>query len=110
VAPVLANDPTFFYRAAAETICESVAAQTIDAAAPPLGVKQWSSAAPHAAIADFVHLVMGLAAEDPRYAAATAVLERHFAAATKAGAQPANALQSTFVVACLSPSFVGIGF
>ena len=110
VAPVLANEPTLFYRAAAEAICQSVATQTIDATPPVDGVKQWSSTAPDAAIPDFVHTVIGLPETDPRAAQAQAVLQSHYAAATKTGATVTDALRSTFVVACMSPSVVGIGF
>ena len=71
---------------------------------------QWSSAQPDAAIADFVSLVMGLVASDPRSAPATALLQSHFASAMKqTGTTATAALQSTFVVACLAPSAVSIG-
>ena len=110
VAPVLANEPTLFYGAAAEAICQAAATETIDATAPADGVKRWSMTAPDAAIADFVHTVIGLPEADPRSAQARAVLERHYAAATKTGAQVTDALRSTFVVACMSPSVVGVGF
>ncbi|MDB4943680.1 MAG: hypothetical protein JWP97_3214 [Labilithrix sp.] len=109
VAPVLANEPTLFYRAGAEAICEAAATETIDAPAPPARLKQWSSAAPAAAIGDFVHLVMGLPPADARSAPALGVLQRHFDDALATGTTPADALKSTFVVACLSPSFIGIG-
>ncbi len=62
VAPVLPNQPTLFYRAGTENICEAVAALTIDtpSAKQQAGVKQWSSAQPAAAISDFVNIVMAL--------------------------------------------------
>jgi len=110
VAPVLANEPTLFYRAAAGTICKAAAEQTIDAVSPQVGVKQWSSTAPDAAIAEFVHLVMGLPPADARSAPSEAVVKRHFTEAVASGASPSDALKSAFVVACLSPSSIGIGF
>ncbi len=110
-APVLPNQPTLFYRAGLENICEAVAAQTIDvlAAKQLPNVTQWSSAKSDAAIADFVHIVMALPPSDPRAGPATDLLQAHFGKATKSGATAANALKSTFVVACLAPSSISIG-
>ena len=109
--PVLPNQPTLFYRGGLENICIQVAAQVIDAKANPKqpGAKMWSSAQPDAAIADFVSLVMGLTANDPRTADVSAALTAHFAAAKGGGATATDSLRSTFVAACLSPSFIGIG-
>jgi hypothetical protein len=109
--PILPTQPTLFFRAATENICVAIAAQVIDApGAPPAGLKQWSSTNPNAAIADFVSLVMGLTSSDPRSAGATMLLQSHFAAAMKQSRITATeALQSTFVVACLAPSAVSIG-
>jgi hypothetical protein len=110
VAPVLPNDPTLFYRAGTENICEAVAALVIDNPAPPMATtRQWSSAQPDAAIADFVHVVMALTTRDARAAPAQAVLKSHFTAALEAGASASDALKSTFVAACLAPSSVSIG-
>jgi hypothetical protein len=111
VAPVLPNQPTLFYRAGTENICEAVAALTIDTptAKQETGVRQWSSAQPTAAINDFVDIVMALPPSDPRAAQATSLLTAHFTAATQSGATATAALQSTFVAACLAPSAVSIG-
>jgi hypothetical protein len=111
VAPVLPNQPSLFYRAGVENICEAVAARTVDV---PLAkqlpnVKQWTSKAPDGAIAEFVSLIMALPASDARTAAATALLKEHYAKAMEAGATASNALKSTFVVACLAPTSVSIG-
>jgi hypothetical protein len=111
VAPVLPNQPTLFYRAGLENICEAVAAQTIDVAAAKqaANVKQWSSKTPDDAISDFVGLVMALTPGDSRTAQATELLKAHYTKATQSGASASNALKSTFVVACLAPSSVSIG-
>jgi hypothetical protein len=112
VAPILPNDPTLFFRAGTENICEGISAQVIDAPAgsQPAGVKQWSSTQPDAAIADFVGIVMALTPSDARSAPAQALLKQHFMSASQqAGITPTAALRSTFVVACLAPSAVGIG-
>jgi hypothetical protein len=73
------------------------------------GAKQWSSAQPDAAIADFVGLIMAMPPFDPRAAQATTILRSHFDAAVQSGATPTDSLKSTFIAACLSPSFIGIG-
>jgi hypothetical protein len=110
-APVLPNQPTLFYRAGIENVCAAVAALVIDAAVSPSqpGAKHWSSSEPDAAIADFVATVMALPASDPRAAGGSAILRSHFTAAIASGATAKDALRSTFVAACLSPSFIGIG-
>jgi hypothetical protein len=109
--PVLPNQPTLFYRGGLENICSQVSAMVIDAAANAKqpGAKKWSSSQPDAAIADFVAIVMGLTASDPRTKPVTTALSDHFTAARTAGATATDALRSTFVAACLSPSFIGIG-
>ena len=109
--PVLPNQPTLFYRAGLENVCAQVAALTIDAQANSAqpGAKQWASADPDAAIADFVGIVMAMPPSDVRAAQATQLLRGHFDAAVATGASAKDSLKSTFVVACLSPSFIGIG-
>jgi hypothetical protein len=112
VAPVLPNQPTLFFRAATENICEAVAAQVIDVptAKQTPGVKQWSSSQSTAAINDFVSLLMGLTTPDPRTAPAAALLQQHYQSALQQkGITPTQALESTFITACLAPTFVSIG-
>jgi len=104
VIPTLPNAPTMFYRAAAENICEGVAAQVIDGT-----TSKWSSTQPEPAIADFVATMIGFTASDPRASGAQSLLAAHFQAAVASGETQADALRSTFVVACLAPSFIGIG-
>jgi hypothetical protein len=109
--PVLPNQPTLFYRAATENLCEAIAAGVVDvpAAKRVAGVKVWSSAQPDSAIGDFVSLVMALVPSDPRATPAAGLLKAHFAAAVAQGASASDALKSTFVTACLAPSAVSIG-
>jgi hypothetical protein len=111
VAPVLPNEPTLFYRAGLENVCAAVSAMVIDATPNPAqpGAKQWSSTEPEAAIADFVSLIMAMSPSDPRAAQASTILTSHFTTAVQSGATERDALRSTFVAACLSPSFIGIG-
>lgn len=112
--PVLPNQPTLFYVSGLQNICANLALATIDATPDPLqpGVKQWSSKMPDAAIADFVSLLLALTPSDPRAAQATAALTHNFTksqASPDPSIKPVDALRSTFVAACMSPSFIGIG-
>jgi len=104
-APVLANDPTLFFRAGIENLCRLVAAQVVDAGTN----SKYSSSKPDDAIADFVHTIADLASSDPHAADVQAVLHDHYANAVKSGAMPKDALQSTFVLACMTPSAIGLG-
>jgi hypothetical protein len=106
---LLPNLPTLFFRAGIENLCEHVAAQVVDAPASQ-GSVHWSSSDPRTAIAGFVSQVMALPASDPRAEAARQLLVEHFASASaQPGITATQALQSTFVVACLSPSTVSVG-
>ena len=109
--PVLPNQPTLFYRAGLENICEAVANLVIDAPAIPSmpNAKSWTSMKSDAAIADFVGTLMALTPSDPRNAQAQAILKAHFTAAMQASGSAGNALKSTFITACLAPSSIGLG-
>jgi hypothetical protein len=111
VAPILPNEPTLFFRAGLENICEGVASQVVDAApSAPAGAKQWSSGQVDAALDDFVTIVMALSASDSRAPGARGILQSHFTSAlAQPGTTPTDALRSTFVVACLAPSAISIG-
>jgi len=110
VAPILPNDPTLFFRAAVENICASVAARVVDPASATPNARQWSSADPHAAIADFVGTLMALTPSDARAAPARDLLEAHYASAlSQSGTSATDALRSTFIVACAAPSAISIG-
>ncbi|GAC1352287.1 MAG: hypothetical protein NVS3B20_10100 [Polyangiales bacterium] len=107
-APSLETDPSLFTRAGLENLCRAVADQVIDA---PLGSpSRYSSASPTEAIADFVQTIMAVPVSDARSAALLSVLKDHFASVQTAGLKPADALKSTFVLACIAPSSTGIGF
>lgn len=110
-APVVPDQPTLFFESEMEKICEAVAPQVIDAPVDPKqpSARHWSSDDAQSAIRDFVTLMMGFTMSDPRTPRATSILAAHYAAAQSNGAKPTDALRSTFVAACLSPSFVSIG-
>jgi hypothetical protein len=83
----------------------------VDATPDPTqpGAIKWSSRKPNAAVADFTSIVMALTSSDPRSGPVQAALLDHYNQALGQGATPTAALRSTFMVACLSPSFIGIG-
>jgi hypothetical protein len=110
VAPVLPTQPTLFLRGGLENFCESLSALLIDNSKAPPGAKTWSSANSTQAIADFVAIVIGIPASDPRNAGLQQLLNAHFTAAKQvSGVSATSALQSTFTAACMSPSAVSIG-
>ncbi len=110
VAPVLPAAPTLFYRTGTENACVAIAQALIDPAAPaPPGARTWSSGDPAGAIADFVHLVMGMPDADPREAKLETILKAHFQSALDAKATRTDALRSTFAAACTAPSATGVG-
>jgi len=98
---VLANDPNLFFRTGMENVCAALAGQLID------NGTRWSSGNSSAAIGDFVHQLMGIAA--PADATPLSILADHDKGALSSGLSASDALKSTFVLACLSPSVVGIG-
>jgi hypothetical protein len=109
--PILPNQPTLFFVAGLENICDTVAARVVDAPADaPAGPKRWSSGEPDLAIRDFVSTVMAIAPTDARSAPMQTVLKAHFASALqRPGTSATDALRSTFVVACMAPSTVSVG-
>lgn len=104
VAPVLANDSSLFHRAATENLCRTIADSAVDT-----NGSRYSSARPDAAIADLVQNLISLASSDPRSAPVQKILTDHFDAARGAGLKPGDALKSTFVLACESPTSVARG-
>lgn len=110
--PVLPTDPTLFYRAGLENICENVANIVVDNTKPPANATAYSSAttaSQTAAIADFVANLMAIVPDDPRSSVMTQKLTAHFNAAIANQATKTDALKSTFVVACLSPNVAAVG-
>lgn len=103
-APALSTASTPFFRGASEALCNYVAGLTVDKTN-----SRYSSTKAAAAITDFVANIMGITASDPVSATMTQLLSDHNAAAVAAGASATDALKSTFVTACLSPTSVAIG-
>ena len=103
-APALSTSATPFYRGASEALCNYVAGLTVDKTN-----SRYASTKKDAAITDFVANIMGIVASDPMTASMTQLLSDHYAAAMAAGASATDAVKSTFVTACLSPTSVAIG-
>jgi hypothetical protein len=104
-APVLTADSSLFFRSITENLCRTLADQVVDVGTTP----RFSSKTPTAAVDDMVRSVMALVDGDARQAGATSILNEHYAAAVKTGVTARDALKSTFVLACSSPTAVAIG-
>jgi hypothetical protein len=102
--PVTPQDPNLFFRAAVETLCQTLAPQIVDAGSKSL----WSSSDPSTAINDMVQRVMGYPPGDAHYTSAVSILQSHLQSAQSQG-NASVALQSTFVLACESPTSVAVG-
>jgi hypothetical protein len=100
---ILANDPSLVFRTGIENICAALALKLVDNGASP-----FLSTNSTKAIADMVHNLMGITGD--RDASRIALLTSHFnAAKATSGVTASDALRSTFTLACLSPSVVGVG-
>jgi hypothetical protein len=111
--PVLPAQPTLFFRAGIENICEIVANELIDSTSPPVGATTYSSktsASVNAAITSFVSNLMALVPDDPSSAAMNELLQQHYTEVLAVpGSSTTYALRSTFITACESPNVAAIG-
>jgi len=113
--PVTPSDPTLFYRSASELLCSNIAAQVVD---PTAGGGVYSMSDVPGAIGNMVENLMGYPPGHPAHAEAIQILQEHYDGArmTRSGTggggattSATNALRSTFILACESPTAVGIG-
>jgi len=109
--PVTPADPTLFYRAASEMLCENVAGKVVDVSG-----SMYQSSSVQTAIADMVSRIVGYSAGDTHYAMAVQILTDHYNAALTSTqnsgtstAKATNALRSTFAAACQSPTSLSFG-
>ena len=122
--PVTPAYPDLFYRAATEELCENVAKLVVDATGGPYTSSSTSCANGDGLLTKFVEQVMGLNPSDKLHDGALTILENHCALAAKvkttttggglgggttSTSAQTNAVRSTFVLACESPSSLGIG-
>lgn len=106
-APLITVDPNLFQFAAAEAFCRSVATlPTIVSTAPAALFPADDSAL---TLSRIVEKLMGLPPTHPRHRPAVSALLGHYAAARDAGATSITALQSAFVMGCVSPDVLGVG-
>ena len=104
--PVTPSDPTLFYSAATEGLCENIAVQVVDATAGTV----YTSTDSANAMADMVQKIMGYPPGDPHYASALQILKDDYAASLAIkGTTATNALRSTFALACEAPTTLSFG-
>jgi len=107
--PMTPHDPNLFFISGTEKMCMSIAGQVVELNA----TSPWKSAAKDAAIGDFVAVLMGVPPSDPRAPGLADILQRHYAAAINGvhgtKEKPADALRSTFTLACSSPLGISLG-
>jgi len=114
--PVTPADPTLFYRSASELLCSNIAAQVVD---PTGGGGVYSMSDVSGAITNMVETLMGYPPGNPAHDQAVAILQAHYDGARMTSTSgtggratmttATNALRSTFILACESPTAVGIG-
>jgi hypothetical protein len=103
VAPVTIAETSLFTRANDEAACVTAAQEGAFLAA-------YDGMAVEDALDAMVSGVMGLAAGDPRRDEARAILGEHVADVLTEGETEEVALESAFVLACMSPGSAGVGF
>jgi len=119
--PVTPMFPDLFYRAASEELCENIANQVVDATGGPYTSSSTSCSNGDGLLTTFVEQIMGINPSDSTHDQALMILQTHCAAAaatksttgggfggTKTSSQT-TAVRSTFVLACESPTSLGIG-
>ena len=112
--PVTPAYPDLFYRAATEELCENVAKLVVDVSGSPYTSSTTSCGNQDGLLTKFVEQVMGINPSDPAHDQSITILETHCAAAAKVkttggGSAQTNSVRSTFVLACESPTSLGIG-
>ncbi len=103
VTPPLVTAPNLFYRAALENMCITLATAWVGDTLSSI----YTTRDPNQSINLFVSDVMGVPASGA--APLLTMLQAHYTAAWAASGDLTAALQSTFVVACLAPSSMGVG-
>ena len=106
-APLITVDPNLFQFAAAEAFCRTVA--TLPAIVSTSSSALFPADDSALTLSRIVEKLMGLPPSHPRHRAAVSALFGHYAAARDAGATTITALQSAFVMGCVSPDVLGVG-
>ena len=106
-SPITSAEPTLFYRAASEMLCENVANQVVDAMS---GSSVYMSNAVATALPDMVEKLMGYPPSHAKFSAALQILQSHYDAVLAQNRRSTTpALRSAFVLACESPTALSIG-
>lgn len=106
-APLITVDPNLFQFAAAESFCRTVALLNAIVSNSSSAIFPADDSA--VALSRIVEKLMGLPPSHPRHRAAVAALFGHYVAARDAGATAITAIQSAFVMGCVSPDVLGVG-
>jgi uncharacterized protein YmfQ (DUF2313 family) len=102
VEPVVIAETGLFTRANREAACVQAAQNSY--------AEVFGEATADEATLEMVTRIMGLSAIDPRHAGALEILRDHVEEVVLDGKTETEALQSAFVLACMSPSVAGVGF
>ncbi len=102
--PLTVSGINLFVSGAYERICANIAPRAVTIGSP------FDPSNPEAAIGAMVTDLMGVPPNDPRHDALRDALRRHYDESVDAYGRAIVALQSTFTVACQSPTITGIGF
>jgi hypothetical protein len=102
VAPVTIAETGLFTRANREAACVLASQRGFDQVFDTLPASE--------ALDIMVNEMMALPPSDPRHDGALTILEDHVAEVIDGGDTEKVALQSAFVLACMSPGSAGVGF
>ncbi|MFO0554458.1 MAG: hypothetical protein U0271_39110 [Polyangiaceae bacterium] len=102
VEPVTIRETSMFTRANGEAACVQASLGAFDLV--------YGASSTDDATLSMTEDLMGLAPSDPRHDEALAILRDHVKEALAAGKTEEDAIESAFVIACMSPSVAGVGF
>ncbi|MEO6603406.1 MAG: hypothetical protein ABIQ16_26210 [Polyangiaceae bacterium] len=102
--PVMTAVTGLSHYAATEKLCSRLAIRLVARG----DNRRFSPASPQLALNEMVEQLMGLDAQHPQHDSARSTLGDHYQQAL-ARSNPATALRSAFIVACMSPQVTGLG-
>ena len=102
-SPITISDSNLFIASATEEICDRIAQQLVGDG------KKYEPSDAESVIKGWVTGLMGLPETHALHSGGMQVLTRHYQQAQEAEVNEAVALQSTFMLACMSPSVKGMG-
>jgi hypothetical protein len=102
VSPIVIAETGLFTRANAEATCVTIAQESFNRVYQDLTTDE--------ATLHMVSSVMGLPPNDELHAPSLAILRAHVEEAVAEGKTDRDAVESAFVIACMSPTVAGVGF